>query len=67
MTLSLYLPTYKMFPCLGESMKQQLLILVEWAKYIPAFRQAGRLYQKTKQTLKGQGHEIEFKYFDKNG
>jgi hypothetical protein len=39
MTLSLYLPTYKMFPCLGESMKQQLLILVEWAKYIPAFRQ----------------------------
>jgi hypothetical protein len=22
----------------GESMKQQLLILVEWAKYIPAFR-----------------------------
>ena len=21
--------------CLGESMKQQLMILVEWAKYIP--------------------------------
>jgi hypothetical protein len=47
-------------------MKQQLLILVEWAKYIPAFRQAD-FTKKTKQTLKGQGHEIEFKYFDKGG
>ncbi|XP_023325747.1 hepatocyte nuclear factor 4-gamma [Eurytemora carolleeae] len=26
-------------PDIGESMKQQLLILVEWAKYIPAFSQ----------------------------
>ena len=24
-------------PDIGESMKQQLLILVEWAKHIPAF------------------------------